>query len=127
MSRKTKQSYKHAFQYIKDNILDLTGESIMTDFELAMRKVIADVFPGVKLLTCWFHFTQAAKKWAMQTLQLIPNIRKYTEAAEIYYKLLSLPLLPPEHIMEQFQILKVLARANHRSIFADFLMYYGKQ
>lgn len=127
MSRKTQRCYAHVFKYIKEHILDMHGQSIMTDFEIPMRNGLSELYPETTLLTCWFHFTQAVKKRAMQTTQFYPYIRTHEDAAAIYYKLMSLPLLPPNLIMEQFQKLKVLARSKHRSIFAEFLEYYEKQ
>lgn len=127
MSKRTKRAYEHIFNYIKSHIFDLKCASIMTDFERAMRNALACVYPDVKLLTCWFHFTQAAKKRAMQTPQLIPYLYTNKEAREIYYKLLSLPLLPPEYIADEFRKLKVLALANHRAYFAEFIQYFEKQ
>lgn len=79
-------------------------------------------------LNCsWFHFTQAAKKRAMQTPQLVPYLLQNKNAREIYYKLLSLPLLPAKDIVPQFRKLKVLALANNRAIFVDFIKYYENQ
>lgn len=128
MSRKTKSAYRHIFRYIKNNLIDLgQSVSVMTDFELAMRNALAEVFPGVKLKTCWFHFVQAAKKRASQTPLLLPYLFQNAEARSIYYKLLSLPLLPPDCIEEEFKKLKVLALANHRMYFADFIKYFEQQ
>lgn len=127
MSRKTTKSYEHVFKYIKNHILDMNCKSITTDFERAMRKALRNLYPNVTYVNCWFHFCQAAKKRAMQTPQLIPYIRQNREAEELYYKLLSLPLLPACHIASQFRRLKVLALANHRAVFSDFLSYFESQ
>lgn len=127
MSRKTTEAYTHLFTYIRDNILDMQCHSITTDFELAMRNALFSLYPNVKYRLCWFHFTQAAKKRAMQTAQFYPYIRKNREAEMIYYKLLSLPLLPAHLILAEFSKLKVIARARHRAIFTDFLAYYENQ
>lgn len=127
MSRKTTKAYKHMFSYIKKHVLDMSCHSMTTDFERAMRKSLRDLYPNTKFVTCWFHFTQAAKKRAMQSPQLIPHIRQNREAEEIYYKLLSLPLLPAHHIRDEFQRLKMLANTRHRSVFSDFLSYYEQQ
>lgn len=127
MSRKTQRTYEHAFQYIKKNIIDLEGKSFTTDFEVAMRNALRIVFPATKLFSCWFHFTQAAKKRAMQTPKLYPFLYQNKEAREIYYQLLSLPLLPPEDILTEFNRLKVIALANHRPVFAEFIKYFESQ
>lgn len=127
MSRKTKRAYAHVFKYIRDNLIELEGASIMSDFEIAMRRALKEVFPNTKLMSCWFHFTQAAKKRAMQSPQLIPYLLQCEEARAIYYKLLSLPLLPAHSIVDEFKKLKIIALANHRKYFADFINYYEKQ
>lgn len=127
MSKKTKRAYQHVFNYIKENLIDLEGESIMSDFEIAMRRALKEVFPETKLLSCWFHFTQAAKKRAMQSPQLIPYLLRNKEAREIYVKLLSLPLLPWYDIDEEFKKLKIVALANHRNFYLDFINYYERQ
>lgn len=127
MTRKTKKSYLHLFKYIKDNIFDMTCFSFTTDYERAMRKALRSIYPDSKFVHCWFHFCQAAKKRAAQTPQLIPFIHNNVEAAEIYYKLLSLPLLPAHHIKNEFQKLKFIARAKYRAVFADFVSYYERQ
>lgn len=128
MSRKTRRAYEHLFNYLKKNIIDLgNGSSIMTDFECAMRNALRSVFPQIELNCCWFHFTQAAKKRAMQTPQLMPHLLKNEKAREIYYKLLSLPLLPANDIVPQFQRLKILALSNNRNVFKDFIKYYENQ
>lgn len=128
MSRKTRRAYEHLFKYVKKQIIDLgDGASIMTDFECAMRNALRSIFPEIELNTCWFHFTQAAKKRAMQTPQLIPYLLQNQNAREIYYKLLSLPLLQAKDIDPQFRKLKTLALANNRDTFLDFIQYFENQ
>lgn len=128
MSKKSRRSYEHLFNFIKKNVIDLGDSvSIMTDFEIAMRNALRITFPQPKLLCCWFHFCQAAKKRALQTPQLYPYLHQHKEARAIYYKLLSLPLLPAINIIPEFRRLKVLALANHRVVFADFIKYFENQ
>lgn len=81
MSRKTNGAYLHAFKYIKENIFNLNCHSFMTDFEYAMRSALTTVYPNANLYTCWFHFTQACKKRAMQSPQLIPYLRANNNVA----------------------------------------------
>lgn len=85
-----------------------------------------ELYPTTNFVKCWFHFTQAAKKRALQTPQLYPHLQSNRAAEEIYYKLLSLPLLPADKIMDEFKKLKISARANHR-VFEDFIKYYEFQ
>lgn len=100
--------------------------SMTTDYEPAMWKSLKELYPTIRFLKCWFHFTQAAKKRAMQTPQLIPHLRRNPAGKEIYYKLLSLPLLPADKIINEFKTLKTLALANNQ-VFDKFIAYYEKQ
>lgn len=127
MSRKTQKSYCHVFKYIKENLLDMECQSFTMDFEKAVRKALKQLYPNAKQILCWFHFCQAVKKRAMQNPQFYSYIRANKEAEEIYYKLLSLPLLPANLIIEQFQRLKVIALARHRVNFAALIAYYEYQ
>lgn len=43
----------------------------------------------------------------MQTPQLIPHLRRNPAGKEIYYKLLSLPLLPADKIINEFKTLQI--------------------
>lgn len=43
------------------------------------------------------------------------------------YKLLCLPLLPPENINPEFKKISIIARLNHRSMFESYLKYYERQ
>lgn len=104
----------------------MTCASITTEYEPVMWKPLKQLYPTVRFRKCWFHFTQAAKKRAMQTPQLIPHLRRDRAAEEIYYKLLSLPLLPADKIIDEFKKLKTLARANNK-VFEEFISYYEKQ
>lgn len=49
------------------------------------------------------------------------------EAREVYYKLLSLPLLPAHHILDEFNKLKVIANGRHGAAMSAFVLYYEKQ
>lgn len=127
MSRKTQVAYQHLFKYIKDNIFELNGKSIMTDFERAMRNALADIYPDTKMYTCWFHFTQAAKKQAMKTNRLIELIRTDSTARNIYFQLMAIPLLPAKYIIQEFERLKYVAMNQYKREFKYFLNYYESQ
>ncbi|KAL7725687.1 hypothetical protein ACLKA6_013303 [Drosophila palustris] len=47
MSRKSEKGYVHLFQTLKE-IFPLNGNSVMTDFETAMRNAIRNVYPNLK-------------------------------------------------------------------------------
>lgn len=134
MSHKSEAAYKDVLNFIKTNIKSKNKNEIncakfTTDYEVAMRNALSDAFPDAQSVACWFHFTQAVKRYASK----IPGFFKYLhdenndEALQIYYKLLCLPLLPAEHIVATFNILKKEAFDLNKKEFAKFMSYYYRQ
>lgn len=123
MSRKTEEAYTAVFKYINDNIIDLNGKASMTDYEKVMRNALKKLFPNMKLDACWFHFTQAVKKNAFKHAGMKRLIRTNTDAANVYYKLQALPLLPANEIQTACLMLKSQAPVK----FKKFLQYYERQ
>lgn len=68
MTRRTEAAYRHAFQFINDELFELNCQSIMSDFEIGMRNALRAVVPGIKVTGCWFHFCQALRRYAMKNL-----------------------------------------------------------
>lgn len=114
-------------EYIHDNICSLEGSSFMTDYESAMRNAIADQYPGMKIRCCWFHFCQAVKRRASSHAGFVHFIRNNLLEREVYYKLMCLPLLPPDMILTGFDILKKKAERIKFKPFHDFMHYYERQ
>lgn len=127
MSRKTEQAYTHLFQCINAEIIDLQPTSFMTDYEVAMRNALRHVYPDAQMFSCWFHFCQAVKRHGSQIGGFLLAARSNTESSKIYYQLLCLPLLPPEHIVNVFKMIKMEAKAVHGHLFDTFLDYYERQ
>lgn len=127
MNRKTEASYKHILQYIENNVCSLQCVSFMTDFEIAMRNAIRDIYPDSQLNTCWFHLTQATKRKVVKYSELTKLITTNEDARKIYKKLLALPLLPATGIYNAFIVLKADALSVFGNIFAPFLKYYENQ
>lgn len=127
MSCKKQICYTHIMQYIHEHICSLDGASFMTDYETAMRNAIAGQYPNMSLRCCWFHFCQAVKKKASTFGGFVNIIRNNLIEREIYYKLMCLPLLPPEMILTGFEILRKMAERVTFAPFHDFLKYYERQ
>lgn len=124
MSRKTEKCYTHLFQTLKE-IFPLHGKSVMTDFELAMRNAIRNVYPTLKMYTCWFHFCQAVKRKASQLMHLMAQLKINENIKNAYYKLLCLPLLPASEILACFQMIK--SQVADEKVFKPFLRYFETQ
>lgn len=126
MNKKTEAAYHGVFEYIHKEILPLDCQSFMCDYERAMRNGFTAVVPDARITSCDFHFTQAAKRNAMKYPTLIQLIHNNADAAKIYYKLLSLPLLPSDRIREAFDELKKQAQSM-TPVFNKFLIYFNRQ
>lgn len=124
MSRKTEECYKHLFVTLKKTF-PLNGKSFMTDFELAIRNALRSVYPEVSQYTCWFHFCQAAKRKCSKFPSFVNDIKNNENIKKAYYKLLALPLLPPNHIVSCFQMVK--SELTDVKSAKKFLDYFDKQ
>lgn len=128
MSKKSRAAYNDVFQYIENNLFKLSrAASFTTDYEIAMRSAIAMCNPTAKLYACHFHFSQACKRRASQIDGFVSLIRTNRTAESIYYRLLSLPLLPVQHIIPAFNELWTEARAMGMPCMNKFLTYYRRQ
>lgn len=126
MSNKTQKAYEAVFQYINDNVMALDCSLFMADYEKALRNGFASVVPSAKIVGCWFHFSQACKRYAMKLSKLMKLVRTNKDAERIYYKLLCLPLLPADKIVSAFETIKKKA-LELSQLFKKFLTYYEKQ
>ena len=62
--KKNMQSYKEVFCAIRNLIPIVTGQlwvarEIITDYETAIMNAAEDVFPGLDIRGCYFHFNKA--------------------------------------------------------------------
>ena len=58
MTRKTETLYRAAILAIRELISNFNPIFAMRDFELAPRKVLKKIFPSIRTIGCWFHFTK---------------------------------------------------------------------
>lgn len=104
MTRKTKRAYIDV-GYIDVGYIDPV--SVMSDYESGMRNAIKCVYyPKVQLRACYFHFKQALRKNTSQIPGFFNPINNCEKKNKMYHKMMSLPLLPNERILEAFAILK---------------------
>lgn len=127
MSRKTEESYSHVLRFIEESVFVLKPSKFTTDYELAMRNALEERFPHAKFIKCWFHFTQAVKRNAAKVTGFVNFIRLDDNAENIYYKLMSLPLLPACHIKPTFERMKSAAFAADKRKFIRFINYFERQ
>jgi hypothetical protein len=59
MSGKRTLDYVAVFNWIRDNVQNLELKSMTCDFEAAVWAAAEEVFPGVELHGCLFHWNQS--------------------------------------------------------------------
>lgn len=118
-----KIAYSHLFTHIHTHIISMKCGSYTTDYERAMRQALKALMKKIKaeaenntdqrclqfetsFRCCWFHFCQAVKRRGSKIAAFFDVVRKVPDLLRIYYKLLSLPLLPARIIDEMFQKLR---------------------
>lgn len=124
MQDKKKASYKSVFEFIRDD-LKMEFQEIMTDFELGLKNAAREVFRDVKLISCWFHFTQALNR----RFQKLPSSVRYSfDCKEFIAKFMALPLLPAALIEKAYyEIKQEIYERETNNIFsnlADFYEYF---
>lgn len=127
MSHKTQLIYKAVFGYIHSHVMSLQCQMFMSDYEKALRNGFLAIVPNVDARCCWFHYCQATKRNAKKIPEMMQYIQSDDAAKEIYYHILSLPLLPADQISYAFQMIKMRANALNAGIFKRFLIYWEKQ
>ena len=105
ISGKRKQDYVGVFSATKTFLPAVNVKTITLDFEAAMWQAVAEVFPTVTRLGCFFHWSQAIW-YKVQELGLQPASMSDENTHTYIRKLLSLPYLPAEHIAPIFEKLQ---------------------
>lgn len=126
MSNRTTECYSAVFDLIENSVFKMEPTEFITDFEPALRNAINKMYPGIPLRGCWFHYCKAIKAMALK-LGLGPEFKAVQVARFIYYKLLSLPLLPPEDFLYGYDSIKRHAKnTNLLAKFQPLFAYFEK-
>lgn len=126
MTRKTEVAYKHLFNNIESR-WKIGPKKATTDYETAIKNALMKQYPGIQLISCWFHFCQALAKNAKKIKGFLKFIKDDDGARRVYHKLMCLPLMRFDNIRAAFKLLKEEALASNKSKFTPFLKYIEKQ
>lgn len=77
-----------------------------TDYEKAIKNALLKEYPGITLISCWFHFCQALAKYAKKIKGFRKFVKDVDAALRLYHKLLCLPLMRADNIRTAFKLLK---------------------
>lgn len=117
MTKKTQKAYEETLEYIESNIFELRPTKFMADFEEALRKAVMIIYPGIKLLGCWFHYCQAVCRYSQKTPEILSVIARDEEVRQACHKILKLPC---------FSSIRTMIESK-TEVFARFLNYYSRQ
>lgn len=126
MTKKTQKAYEHALRFVNENVFSLQCKAIITDYECAMRQAIRTVVPTVKLLGCWFHYSQAIRRKVASLSELFDLVRSNEKIRNMYYKIICLALLPYDKIEKAFNEL-ALEGLKLTKEFTPFVKYFQNQ
>ena len=101
MSGKCKKDYKKVFKAVKELLPSSIIKTITINFEAAMWHALSSVLPHIRLLGCYFHWSQAVCS-KVQELGLQVPYNTDNNTYKYIHKLLSLPCPPAQHINTVF-------------------------
>lgn len=127
MSNKHVQAYKDVFGYIHANIFDLDPAKFITDFEKALRIALLYLYADVKMIACWFHYTQALRRFAAKIPNFFRKASLDPELDRMFHKFLILALLPAINIAPMFYSMKNWIESKENPEFDQFTAYFERQ
>ncbi|XP_054715332.1 uncharacterized protein LOC129224808 [Uloborus diversus] len=106
---KSKETYIELFSAIKEHArshgLIFHPKFVMMDFETACIAALEEVFKGVVVKGCFFHFSQCIWK-QVQRLGLVTEYAGNKEVRNFFRKMAALALVPPTLVPEAFLIIQ---------------------
>lgn len=128
MTKRTKESYIGGLTYVHNNLIELNGDGIIIDFEIAMRTALKFVAPNLKVFGCWFHHVQCLRRMMASMKELFELIRTNNDAKAIFRKFQCLALLPASDIERAFiWLLREALEVFKFAQYSQFIDYYKKQ
>ena len=125
LPKKAKETYVEAFTAIKSKLqeLDLSTEvtTFRFDFETASHKAAKEVFTGIEIECCFFHFSQANWRHVVS----LGFRQRYVEDLDFALKVrmvTALAFLPADKIYKGFQEVSSIMSEE----FQEFLTYFEK-
>lgn len=122
-------SYHRVFDYINKSIFEMEPECFVTDFEIALRTTLREMFPTASLLGCWFHYCQCLRRKVSSKFKPLRGfIKTSVEGKTEFRKIMSLPLIPAQDIKATYEMIKCsISQLSGASKFHKFLLYFEKQ
>lgn len=130
MPNKVHGSYVQVWKFLKSKFPNFTPSKAMMDFELAERNSIKQVFQGIIVEGCYFHYSKCLWKNAVRKGFAL-SMHNKTKRPDIHYiikQMVALALLPLDEIPETYANIKrrALLMFPGNSGLIKFLKYYEK-
>jgi hypothetical protein len=125
MTNKSEETYKRAFEALKNLQNNLKPLTIMTDFEFSAINAFKYSFPGIFNRGCFFHFTQ--NLW--RKIQKIPELQaKYLENSDFAMNMRKIPALafvPIDDIIFAFEeLIEMKFFIENSNLLEKFIEYF---
>ncbi|XP_045181920.1 uncharacterized protein LOC123540737 [Mercenaria mercenaria] len=120
MSRRRKDDYVAVLRQVKDILGDVSVQGFVLDFEAAAWGAIRDVFPGLQIKGCTFHWAQSVWRH-VQSIGLGPAYMERKSVWDWIRKLLVLPFLPSNHIATTFNSLAARATNDQQKELVHYI------
>lgn len=124
MNSKKSECYESIFQHIEMSAMKLKPKTFHSDYESGLRKAIRNVYSGVKIIGCWFHYCQAVRRKCRQTKGFFRSLLCHKNGYAIYKMLLALPLLPQDKIPEGFVFIRKTVKNSKLSALLEPIFTY---
>lgn len=109
---------------LKNRLTDFQLQRIMIDFELSFINAFKEIFPGIKISGCSFHYSQCV--WRnIQAFGLQSTYNNDIEFSLQVRMLLAIAYVPIDDVVEEYEsLIRSPYYIEHEEQFADLLNYY---
>lgn len=106
--------------------MNLKADKFSSDFENAMRSAASETWPNVRLVGCYFHYTQALSRKARSFPEVSRSL-KTSSGMKILKMYLRLPLLPEDMVSQGVKIIVAEERRLNLTVtFDSFHQYFNR-
>ncbi|XP_074099257.1 uncharacterized protein LOC141527587 [Cotesia typhae] len=129
MTNKMQECYLKAFQFFLRKFPTFQPRESITDHEIAMRNALKIVYPAIISRTCYFHYSQALVKNALdkKVMKTTSSTLSNPETLYIINLLKYLSLLPANCITKTYEAIKKEATESFADFLDDYFKYFEDQ
>lgn len=126
MEKKTEKSYVKVFEILKTLLPTTQINTCMSDYEAALRKAVRNVFPGITVKGCFFHFKKAVLRRARKLKLILPNNDEIPDAIRGGVKYAgNLALLPERCVSDGISLVETKLDNSPKCL--EFIQYLRRQ